>query len=240
MSAGFVRRMFRAVADRAFGPTGVLRLQRARQGILRSDQRLRLAHLAANPEPKLHIGGGWHRLDGWLNTDIDLIPGVMFMDATKPFPFADGTIQFVYAEHMIEHIPREDATRMLRECHRVMRTGGVIRVTTPDLAVLLGLYATPLSERQHRYLSWFCQTFLPHEPTPNAVAAINAHFRMWGHQFVYDETTLAGALREAGFTSVRRRPLTESDHAALRNLENVDRYPEGLLDFESVALEAIR
>ncbi len=235
-----IRRLIRVGADRVLSPSGIVRVQRMRRRIFRTDQRLSDTYLAANSGPKLHIGGGEHRLDGWLNTDIELIPDVMVMDATKPFPFADNTIQFVYTEHMIEHVSREGALRMLRECHRVMRDGGVIRVTTPNLATLLGLYSSALSDTQRGYVSWFCQTFLAPDVTPSAVSVINAHFRMWGHEFVYDEPTLTNALHDAGFKSVRRRCLTESDHAALRDLENVERYPAGLLDFESIALEAVK
>lgn len=212
--------------------------RRLRRQFLRVDKRLAKEHFAAIENPRLHIGGGWHTLDGWLNTDIDIVPGVMSMDATRRFPFADGSFQFVFSEHMIEHIQYEDAIGMLRESRRVLRKGGVIRVTTPDLAAIIGLCTGQQSNSQMRYLSWFCETFLPPEHPRTAVSAINAHFRMWGHQFLYDEWTLAEALRMAGFKSVTRRRLGESPYAALQGLENVDRYPEGLLDFESVALEA--
>lgn len=212
--------------------------RRLRRRLLRSDARVSAHYLAVTAEPKLHIGGGAHLLDGWLNTDLALVPGATILDATRRFPFADGSFQFVFSEHMIEHILYEDAIGMLSECHRVMRKGGVIRVTTPDLAAITGLYAGKLSGIESRYLSWFCETFLPPDHPRTAASAINAHFRMWGHQFLYDEGTLAEALRTAGFESVTRRRLGESPYAALQGLENVDRYPEGLLDFESVALEA--
>ena len=240
MTTRRTQRLVRAVAGRVLTRPAIARAQRMCRRILRWDQQLRDAYLAEHAEPKLHIGGGWHRLEGWLNTDIDLVPNVMLMDAMERFPFADDTIQFVYTEHMIEHIPREKATVMLRECYRVLRRDGVIRVTTPDLAAILGLYNTTLSDTQRHYLSWFCETFLPREPLPNAVSVVNAQLRMWGHQFLYDESTLGAALRDAGFRSVHRRRLGESDYAALRDLENTERYPEGLLDFESVALEAVK
>ena len=44
-------------------------------------------------------------------------------------------------------------------------------------------------------------------------------------------------MRAAGFTSVMRWPLGDSDHPDLQNLGNEQRYPEGLLNFESVTLE---
>ena len=213
-------------------------VRQLRRKLLQADKRLRADYFREAAEPKLHIGGGWHRLDGWLNTDIDLIPGVMFMDATKPFPLASESVQFVYTEHMIEHIPFAQGAMMLRECFRVLRKGGVIRVTTPDLAALVGLYQPELSDLQRRYLTWFCETFVPNQGSPPAVAALNAHFRLWGHQFLYDEETLAKALFAAGFHSVRRCNLRQSEQAALQHLENTARYPEGLLEYESVALEA--
>jgi predicted SAM-dependent methyltransferase len=161
------------------------------------------------------------------------------MDATRRFPFADETFQYIYSEHMIEHVPYEKGTYMLRECCRVMRRGGAIRVITPDLSAILGLHSRDLSAAQERYLLWFCQTFVP-ERAPSAVFAINSMFRLWGHQFIYDKQTLADAMRLAGFNSVTRLPISQSHHPDLQNLVNEQRYPEGLLNFESVALEGIK
>ena len=218
----------------------LFRARRLRRRLLQTDNRIRNDYLRNNEEPKLHIGGGWRLLDGWLNGDIELVPGVMFMDATQRFPLADESFQLVFTEHMIEHIPYEKAEFMLRDCYRVMRKGGVIRVATPDFAAIVGLYREDLSDIQRRYLSWFSETFLPRNHRCSAVSSINAHFRLWGHQFIYDEETLGNALCAAGFTSVQRRRLGESEHAALKDLEHTQRYPEGLLDFESMALEAYK
>lgn len=228
------------LAIRLAGHPWIVRAHRLRRRLLRYDERLWQCYLAEAPEPKLHIGGGWHRLNGWLNTDLAPIPGVVIMDATAPFPFEAGSFQFVFSEHMIEHVSYTGGARMLGECYRTMRPGGVIRVTTPDFAAIIGLYGSAPSETQRRYLDWFSETFLPDIQPRTATAVINAHFRLWGHQFLYDEWTLAEALRMAGFKSVVRRRLGDSDHPALQNLENASRYPEGLLDFESVALEACR
>jgi predicted SAM-dependent methyltransferase len=216
----------------------VIRLQEWRRTVLQTDGCLRDAYLSKEAKPKLQIGGGWHRLEGWLNTDIELIPEVMRMDATRPFPFEDATFEYIFTEHMIEHVTFQQGAFMLRECHRVLRQGGVIRVVTPNLTTILGLYGTDLSSQQQEYLAWFCQTFVP-EPCPrNAASTINAMFRMWGHQFIYDESVLMVALSAAGFSAIRRWSLGASGCPDLQNLENEQRYPKGLLDFESLVLEA--
>lgn len=217
----------------------IIRAHGLRRTILRSDERMREDYLKKTAKPRLHIGGGWHRLEGWLNTDLDLIPNVMRMDATLGFPFEEGTFHCVYTEHMIEHVSYTEGLQMLRECYRVMRDGGVIRVVTPDLAAIIGLYKGELCPDRQEYLSWFCKTFVQEWP-PNATSAINAMFRLWGHQFIYDEGTLANSMRAAGFRSLRRWALGESDYLELQNMENEQRYPEGLLNFESVAIEGLK
>jgi predicted SAM-dependent methyltransferase len=217
----------------------IVHAHRLRRAVLRTDRRLRSDYFYKTTNPKLHIGGGWQLLEGWLNIDVDLIPGVMRMNATRRFPFADETFQYVYSEHMIEHVPYKKGAYMLQECYRVMRRGGVIRVITPDLSAILGLHSRERSAEQERYLHWFCQTFVP-ERAPSSASAINAMFRLWGHQFIYDDQTLADAMRFAGFNSVIRCPISHSGHPDLQNLANEQRYPEGLLDFESVTLEGIK
>ena len=211
--------------------------RRVRHALI-ENRRLCRAYFSSTDTPSLHIGGGWRRLEGWLNADLEVVPGVVNMDATKPFPFADVTFRFVFSEHMIEHVPYEGGVAMLRECHRILRDDGVIRVVTPDLASIAALYSSTLSDAQKEYLSWFCAACLPQGRPHTVASAMNAQFRFWGHQFVYDEETLATALLTAGFTSITRKRLGQSNHPELAHLENVQRYPEGFLDIESVALEA--
>ena len=185
----------------------------------------------------LHIGCGGRLLEGWLNTDIAWSPGAIQMDARRRFPFADNTFDFVFSEHMIEHVDCSEGAYMLAECYRVMTVGGRIRITTPNLTTLARLCADDHTDIEASYLDWFYRTFLhggwPHTPA----GALSAFFSFWGHKFIYDEKTLTNAMHAAGFKSIKRYKLTESDEPNLRSLENCARYPEGLLEFESIALE---
>jgi len=214
--------------------------RRLRRRIAGTDARLIRDYLAAASCPKLQIGGGWRRLDGWLNSDIELAPDILFMDATRPFPLRAGAFHYVFSEHMIEHVEYAGAQAMLRECRRVLRPGGVIRVVTPNLAVVAAICAPCRSGPQQSYYDFFVQHFIPDGQPATPAAVANAFFRSWGHRFIYDEPTLRLLLEEAGFTDVVRRRLGESDHAPLAGIEHEERYPAGLLDFESIALEATR
>jgi predicted SAM-dependent methyltransferase len=53
-----------------------------------------------------------------MNLDLDSPAADIRMDLRNPLPFLDGLVSFVFAEHLIEHITRDEAVRLLGECMR--------------------------------------------------------------------------------------------------------------------------
>lgn len=205
------------------------------------DRSLARSYLGAHATRKLHIGCGPRILDGWLNTDLSpRSKSVMAMDATKPFPLPADAFDLVFSEHMLEHVPYAEGKRMLHECFRVMRPGGTIRISTPDLAFLVALYRENKSPREMEYLDWSVRTYSLEREAPQEAMVMNNFFRAWGHQFIHDERSLRACLEAAGFTGVARRRLNESPQEALRGLENVERLPAGFLELETLTMEATR
>jgi len=193
---------------------------------------------------KLHVGCGKHILSGWLNADTYLqdpsLPVYRF-DASQKFPFADETFAYVFSEHMIEHISHSAGLHMLRECLRVLKPLGVLRLSTPDLDFLLDLRRADKSQLQREYIRWASETNTPNVPDPtNETFVINNFVRDWGHTFIYDEKTLRHSLQLAGFTQLRKCDLQESSVECLRNLENETRMPSGFLRLESMVIEATK
>ena len=186
---------------------------------------------------KLNIGAGDNPLAGWHNTDLHpQSPEVERLDATRPFPYMDETFDRVFTEHMIEHVPYAAGRAMLAECHRVLKPGGRIRVSTPDLEFLWSLMYNP-TELTERYVTWACREFNPAEPVrPETV--INNFVRAWGHHHVYSRESLGFALRDAGFTNQRIFEIAVSDDPAFIGLENSSRMPEGFLQLETMTVEA--
>src|SRR5438132_13034047 len=70
-----------------------------------------------NDVPKgLQIGTGNGLTSSWLSTD--LLPtnrDVVYLDATRRFPFRNDQFDYVFAEHMIEHIDYNSGILMLNE-----------------------------------------------------------------------------------------------------------------------------
>jgi SAM-dependent methyltransferase len=91
--------------------------------------------IAVADQVKLNLGCGTHRLPGWRNHDKD-------MDITRPLPVAGNSVDFILAEHVVEHVGYYQAVDFLRECHRVLKPGGVLRVAIPSVVQIMRL-ATP-------------------------------------------------------------------------------------------------
>jgi predicted SAM-dependent methyltransferase len=177
-------------------------------------------YLEENKVRKLQLGSGDNILGSWLNTDLGgWNRDAVYLDATKPMPFMDGTFDYVFAEHMIEHLDYRDGEGMLRECFRVMRPGGRIRLATPDLAVILGLYTKERSREQDAYVRCVTDAWLKDAPCPHHVFVINNAMRAWGHRFIHDFDTLSMALKSAGFSKIKQCKMGESSDPHLRGIE---------------------
>lgn len=190
---------------------------------------------------KLHIGCSTHILEGWLNSD--LFPeskNILHLDATRPFSFRNEEFDYIFNEHMIEHILYESALYMLRECYRVLKKNGKIRISTPSLAFLIDLYTDNKSSVQKRYIERAAEASRRNIPHSEDVFVINNFFRDWGHQFIYDEKALFRSLEQAGFAGIIKCEINESKVEELRNLENDKRMPEGFLALETITLEGTK
>jgi predicted SAM-dependent methyltransferase len=196
-------------------------------------------YLSQSASPRLHIGCGGNHLDGWLNTELTPRGTEIYLDAARPFPFPDRSFDLIYTEHMIEHIPYDAARRMVRECWRVLRPGGTIRVVTPDMAFLQSLLDGREDPRHAAYFEFYKKHNRIDGPL-TAVHLVNHFVRAWGHQFIYDRDSLTGLLRSAGFEDVQVVPFNRSRVEALDGIAKVDRMLAEFVEMESRSVEGNR
>ena len=180
--------------------------------LLRGSRSLR--GTASVPDPfagqtRLHLGCGTNILSGWANIDSSGQSEVVKWDLTQRLPVQPGTVQFIFNEHFIEHITRQQAVDLLYDCHRLLAPGGVLRISTPCLRKLIDEYL------QGRTTEWIDVQWQP----ATACQMMNEGMRSWGHQFLYDTYELKSILRDCGFREVAEVEWHQSRHPELRNLE---------------------
>jgi predicted SAM-dependent methyltransferase len=164
--------------------------------------------------PKLQIGCGYNFLNGWLNADI--ISGDIYLNATKIMPFKDKTFDFIFCEHFIEHISIDNSLKFLKECYRILKKGGIIRITTPDLEKLIKLYFDTNEFVKREELM---RVIYGKEASLSPCELFNNYMHHWRHKFIYDKNFLASILMKTGFTNLTFCENKKSNHEALVNLE---------------------
>jgi predicted SAM-dependent methyltransferase len=102
-------------------------------------------------------------------------------------PFPNESIDYLYSSHLIEHLFKEDAKKLLKEAHRVLKKSGIVRICVPDLEYAISLYQKGDKEKALRYFF---------------ATSKSGYFSR--HQYMYDFDLLKQLLEEAGFTNVER------------------------------------
>lgn len=100
---------------------------------------------------RLHVGG-WQMMPGWKILNIQAGPGVDYVgDCTDLSQFADGSVEEIYASHVLEHLGYvEKLPRALAEFRRALKAGGVARISVPDFEILCRMFVDPRYSAEQR------------------------------------------------------------------------------------------
>lgn len=162
----------------------------------------------------LNLGCGPHKLPGWVNIDLEMnqeLPYAVKHDLSQGLPrfIPDNSVDFIFSEHFVEHIDNWQFINLLKDCRRVLKPGGVIRISTPDLEYLVDLY------RKKEIGAWQ-PTWAPKTPCQ----MVNDGMRLWGHQYIYDYQEMHLSFELArGFKNLHRANWKVSAHQELCGLE---------------------
>lgn len=103
----------------------------------------------------LNLGCGRRFHPNWTNVDFTSTgDGVITHNLTQGIPFPDASFDVVYHSHLLEHFPKNAAKSFLRECCRVLRPQGVLRVIIPDLEQIARNYLIALEQASSGSQEW--------------------------------------------------------------------------------------
>jgi predicted SAM-dependent methyltransferase len=156
---------------------------------------------------KVQYGSGDYLLGaGWVNVDRELsspdsTKTYMSADLTSKHPFPSDHFEFAFAEDFLEHLTQEQSLIFLSEAQRVLRPGGVLRLSFPGLRGVL---------RKHYRSGGY----------EGAAVGRAEAYTPYDHQHFYCEEALTLVGKHLGFSQVAFVDYGESDHPDLKGLDH--------------------
>lgn len=141
---------------------------------------------------KINLGCGTNKIKGWINHDQEV-------DITQRLPYRDGSVDFIFAEHVLEHVDYYKAVNFLRECHRILKPGGMIRLSVPSIENLSKV--DPQSDVGKRYVDFVHSRGWA--PSKDLRGAMHALLYQHGHQAPWTQSLLMATLFFVGFKDTR-------------------------------------
>ncbi|MDJ0744589.1 MAG: methyltransferase domain-containing protein [Xenococcaceae cyanobacterium MO_167.B27] len=103
----------------------------------------------------LNLGCGDRFHQQWTNIDIKSAnDAVISYNICQKIPYLDNSFDAVYHSHLLEHLTKHQAQSFLRECFRVLRPDGTLRVVVPDLEQIVKTYLLALKKVQLDFQEW--------------------------------------------------------------------------------------
>jgi SAM-dependent methyltransferase len=149
---------------------------------------------------KLHLGCGKRYIPGFVHVDAVKFPHVDHVQDVRSLEnFATGQAELVYACQVFEYFDREEAPDVLGEWVRVLKPGGILRLSVPDFDVITRLYLAGFP------LEFFLGTLYGKIPKDGGGSIY--------HRTTYDEVSLRSVFEAAGLADVSRWDWRTTEHA---------------------------
>lgn len=152
---------------------------------------------------KLNFGCGTNRIEGWQNFDSDV-------NIARRLPFPDNHADFIFAEHVVEHIDFYQAVEFFKECFRVLKPGGIIRICVPSVENIMVRANEDYCAFVHGR-GWSKSSSLH--------GAMGAILYQHGHKAPWTQSLLKATLFYAGFDRIVHCEPGNSDWPELKGVE---------------------
>lgn len=222
---------------------------------------------------QVHLGSGPHAEPGWLNVDkswmarvsrirplVNVLARVGVLneqqrrarwpseivrrDLSKPLPWDNCSVRAIYSSHMVEHLERAAAYRLLEECLRVLKPGGVLRLVLPDLEACIRHYQQAKAAGNpraaddlvgaHLYTSSGAFYAAEHPPPLRRLAIRVLHAP---HRWMYDAESMQALLSDVGFSAVQKCSFRAG---ACPDLQTLETRKDDLFEGDSFYVEAFK
>ena len=181
------------------------------------------------PQPdglvKMNIGSfqdmfhyGFENVDSQDLSQFALQNGYIFKqyDVRRGIQKPDNSVDCLLASHFLEHLTRDEGDAFLKECYRVLKPKGILRLVIPDTRLLIGKYLDG-SIVEFRHIN------VGVEKAPDTAEAL-FHLLIAGHQTMYDLPSLTTKLKKNGNWKIQKMTAFESQSEAIKK-QTVPNFP---------------
>lgn len=146
-------------------------------------------------------------------------------DVTQGLPLDSDSIEFIYTSHFVEHLSIKDFYSFIKECYRVLKPAGVLRIVCPDLQKWMDAYLNKdnvFFENYHNILKenhkkpW-CSVDYNYVLSPADFLMCNIH--NWNHKWAFDLESITLHLKKCGFATVINTGYRNSIYTEISKIE---------------------
>lgn len=157
------------------------------------------------PGIKVHLGCWYREIPGFVHVDLCDLSHIDYRSSIDQLPFfADDSVELIYCSHALEYFDRYEARLVLREWHRVLEPGGILRLAVPDFNALVKVY------KETGELTNILGPLYGKMPITTDSDTITLY-----HKTVYDEKSLGMLLEKCGFIKPERWDWRTTEHAEI-------------------------
>jgi predicted SAM-dependent methyltransferase len=148
---------------------------------------------------KLHLGCGIRHIPGFIHVDIIDAPHIDYRCSVDNLcDFADGSVDLIYAAHVLEHFGRHEVEAVLKGWLRVLKPGGLARIAVPDFSAVAALYEQEgLQDGFSGLVGLVCG---------------GQRNQYDFHKIIFDEAFLSSLLMKVGFRAIRHWDWRATEH----------------------------
>ena len=171
------------------------------------------------------IFGGTDKVPGYTSIDINGLADVTH-DIRLRWPFKSNSAEVILGSHILEHLTKEEGQYCIRECNRILKIGGILRLSVPDLYLFAEKYVRGDDEFYGQTTRDEKERFVGRTLSEKFMFVVSG----MGHKYQYDFDSLSLLLRECGFNQIERKRYRESD---IPEIDLLDNRPEQSLFIEA-------
>jgi predicted SAM-dependent methyltransferase len=137
---------------------------------------------------RLNLGCGEILEPGYINIDLHYPQADVQMDVRR-LEYADNSVEEITSSHLLEHFGKREIPAILKDWHRVLKPGGILKLNLPNL-------------------EWCCKNWLAQPPEKKTGLALDMLFGLQSSEGEYHKTgftkpVLRALLEQAGFDDIK-------------------------------------